>query len=217
MNVSLTYAKGWLVAATSSNSTAKSLAYQRLQSPLFILGSAHSGKSLLAQAAVDPTQATVVFGTADPRENALKERVDELKAGRPKHWQTIEDNAHLGERLNKLASDSQQIVIDSINQWVASRLLSGSHRYSLDQLTDIVETEFAQLLKAIHEQRQKRIVIVSSEIAAGISPPHAIPRLYRRLTGVLNCRIAEAAATVLLVSAGIPLILKGGIPPSASK
>ncbi len=186
--------------------------YFNLEGPVLLIGAAYSGKSAIAQSALRPDLKTVVFGTADPKENGFAQRIAELKAERPRLWTTIEDNANIKEHIEKIDDSCRQILLDSLNQWVASRVLDGSFKYSLEQLKDHIENEFRGMIKALEEKSDRRIVLVSSEISAGIAPPHAVPRLYRELASKLNCRVAQFAKSVVLITAGLPLMLKGRAP-----
>ena len=51
-------------------------------------------------------------------------------------------------------------------------------------------------------------ICVTNEVGMGIVPENAAARLYRDLVGSCNQIIAQAADEVILVSCGIPLVLK---------
>lgn len=183
--------------------------FQALPSPVFIIGAAHTGKSELAQRVLSANTKTLVVGTASVEEDAFKERIQKLKSMRPPLWETREDDQHLPELLRQECPGFRQIMVDSLNQWVAALLLDGSSRYSLPQLEARIEDEGRQLCESVQAHADCRFVIVSNEIASGISPPRALPRLFRQMTSRINCRIAEICNSVILVSAGIPMVIKG--------
>lgn len=178
-----------------------------MASPILIIGAAYSGKSELAHLACRPQSKTIVMGTADLSEGLLQARVDELRRQRPSHWEHVIGLEDLGAQMRELGANYEQILLDSINQWVAQHVLGNLQKYSLDQLSQHLEFLSKDLVAAILESRC-RLVIVSSEVGAGIAPPRPIARAYRQLVGRINCRLAEACPSVIQLTAGIPMKLK---------
>ena len=56
------------------------------------------------------------------------------------------------------------------------------------------------------------VVLVANEVGLGIVPDNAMARAFRDHAGRLNQAVAEAAAHVYFVAAGIPMVLKE-VPP----
>jgi len=52
------------------------------------------------------------------------------------------------------------------------------------------------------------VVVVSNDVGAGIVPDTPLARDFRDRAGELNQRVAAVAARVILVTAGVPLVLK---------
>jgi adenosylcobinamide kinase / adenosylcobinamide-phosphate guanylyltransferase len=52
------------------------------------------------------------------------------------------------------------------------------------------------------------VVMVSNEVGWGIVPDNALARRFRDHAGELHQRVAAAARSVVLVTAGLPLTLK---------
>jgi len=67
------------------------------------------------------------------------------------------------------------------------------------------------LLMAVKECRAP-VVIVSNEVGHGIVPDNALARRFREAQGRLNISLAEQADLVVLVTAGLPQVLKGQLP-----
>ncbi|MCX6130653.1 MAG: bifunctional adenosylcobinamide kinase/adenosylcobinamide-phosphate guanylyltransferase [Proteobacteria bacterium] len=182
-----------------------------------MIGAAYTGKSELAIRTLQPELSSLVIGTADLSEGLLAARVAELRRQRPSHWQHLEGVGDLGEQLQKSAPLYPQILLDSINQWVANLLLTRCQKYSLEQLTLLCEKEMHDFVHSLQTlRRESRIIMVSSEVGAGITPPKPIARLFRQMVSRINCRLAEQCESVLLVSAGIPLLIKGEWPEAKS-
>ena len=73
-----------------------------------------------------------------------------------------------------------------------------------------VERQIRELEQALAGAKHHRLVLVSSEVGAGPPPARGAERQFRRSLGLLNQSLARAAASVVVVTAGIPQILKGG-------
>lgn len=185
-------------------------ALQNLKGPLLVLGAAYAGKSEIAHRACCPEANTAVIGTADLNEAFLEARVRELRRQRPEHWQHFMGSEQLSEQLLSLAASHEQILLDSINQWIANQLLRSMQKYSHEQLEPYIESLIQPLLAALSQVPEScRVVIVSSEVGAGISPPRPVARLFRQLVGRCNMQIASRCPSVLLVAAGLPLLIQG--------
>lgn len=181
-----------------------------LPGPVLVLGAAYSGKSELAQRVCRAEGKTAVIGTADLEEAFLEARVKELRRLRPQHWEHFDGRETLGQQVLELAATHEQILLDSINQWIANLLLRSMQKYSVEQLGPHLDSLINPFVDSLAEIPPScRLVLVSSEVGAGISPPRPVARLFRQLVGRCNMRIAALCPSVLLVSAGLPLLIQG--------
>lgn len=186
-----------------------------LPSPLLVIGPAHSGKSQFALGMLDAAPDTTVIGTADPDEPAFRNRLDHLRSLRPRHWSHIDvvpaEAYGLPESLGKALGASGQILVDSVNQWVASMLVTDMGRYNIPQMDQRLDAIFYTLIETLMRPRAgdpRRIVFVASETGAGTVPPGAVERLFRQSNGRINCQLAEVCASVVSMTAGIPVVIK---------
>ena len=99
------------------------------------------------------------------------------------------------------ARDGQLLLVDCLTLWLSNRLLRG----------DDVEAA-GDALVATLESITTPIILVSNEVGWGIVPENDLARRFRDAQGRLNQKIAGACATVVLVAAGLPLVLKGNFP-----
>lgn len=84
--------------------------------------------------------------------------------------------------------------------WLTNHLLA---EHDLNAATD-------ELLAAI-SRCQADLVIVSNETGLGIVPENKLARRFREAQGRLNIALAARADTVVQVTAGLPLVLKGAL------
>ena len=57
-----------------------------------------------------------------------------------------------------------------------------------------------------------QLVLVTNEVGYSVVPENALARKFRTAQGQLNQRLAAAANKVVLVTAGLPLVLKSADP-----
>ena len=96
---------------------------------------------------------------------------------------------------------SEAVLIDCATMWLANHLLDEN------DLTAAETALFAALAGC-----PAPVVIVSNEVGQGIVPDNALARRFRVAQGGLNRRLAARAGLVVAVMAGLPLVLKGGLP-----
>ena len=56
------------------------------------------------------------------------------------------------------------------------------------------------------------VVVVSNELGQGIVPDNKLARAFRETQGRFNCAIAAQADLAVLITAGLPQVLKGKLP-----
>ena len=178
-------------------------------SPTLIIGGAYCGKSDMAIDFLQHNLKTCVVGTADNKDPVFQKRIDALKNMRPDHWRTFEDNENLSEMMSKLCLTHDQILLDSINQWVASRIVNGSSKYSTTQIEEHLFFETDLIIKAIKSSPKTRFFLLSNEVNSGMVPPSSVPQLYRQLLTRINCKFANICQNVTTITAGIPVVIKG--------
>ena len=166
-----------------------------------VLGGAASGKSswaekLLLSSRLDP----VYIATSRVFDGEMKTKVMQHRSRRNDEWLTIEADLDLSEPLAELAA-TQAVLIDCATMWLTNHMMDD---------TDL-EWEEDRLLKSIDDCAAP-VVIVSNEVGHGIVPENALARHFREAQGRLNIALAQQSQTTVLVTAGLPQILKGSLP-----
>lgn len=175
----------------------------RLPPLTLILGGARSGKSThgerLATGALHgaPPHPAVYIATAQAGDVEMATRIVAHRSRRGAHWTTIEEPLKLAEALTSAAAHGQPILVDCLTLWLSNLMHDGA---DLDEATDELAHTLGDCVPPV--------VMVSNEVGLGIVPDTPLGRAFRDAQGRLNMRLAELADRVILMSAGLPLILK---------
>lgn len=169
---------------------------------VFITGGARSGKSGFALAAASAVLGRKGFiATATAVDEEMRERIARHRAERDDEWETFEEPLHISQ-LMEAAAVCDVIVVDCLTVWLSNVMWSG-----LDAMKEI--EILVRTCERIRDGRRTQIYIVSNEVGMGIVPENEVARRFRDLAGILNQKIAAVADEVYLVTAGIPLQIKG--------
>jgi uroporphyrin-III C-methyltransferase/precorrin-2 dehydrogenase/sirohydrochlorin ferrochelatase len=170
---------------------------------VFVLGGARSGKSataegmLAAAAAVDYIATGAPAGSGDAEWDA---RIGEHQRRRPPHWRTLETLA-LAEVLAAPGSAAPALV-DCLTLWL-SRVMDETGAWDGGGAADgALAARLAGLVTAWQGTRRE-VVLVSSEIGAGVVPETAAGRRFRDELGRLNSQLAAGSDEVWYCTAGI--------------
>ena len=166
-----------------------------------ILGGASSGKSEYAEMLVlNSGKRPVYLATATPGDQEMADRIAVHRSRRGENWRLVE--APLGADLviSRCAAD-EVLLFECATFWLLNQV-SG---------TGAPPTALDELLSALHNSPCPTIV-VSNEISLGVVPQDSVTREFLNLHGMVNRLLANLADTVLFVTAGLPMALKGQIP-----
>lgn len=173
----------------------------RQRTVTLILGGVRSGKSRFALEQARRFAHVSFVATATPSDDEMAEKIRRHKAERPGHWETIEEPLDLGEAVRTAGLRSELVLVDCLSVFAANLLQTAQERGDcyITKLLTTLETTPASVL------------LVSNEVGSGIVPAYPSGRQFRDLLGELNQKVAAIADTVVLLVAGLPLALKGGI------
>ena len=179
-----------------------------------ILGGVRSGKSEFAESlAKDLNRPTLYVATGRATDAEMEERIRHHRERRPAHWSTLEEPFDLAGGLKTVlsalpASDPPPaVLVDSLDTWVSNMLLE--HREEEGQAETMTLAALGRLLN-VQRHWPEAWFLVSSEVGLSPVPPNPLGRRFQDLLGLVNQRMAAAAARVCLVVAGIPVEVKGG-------
>lgn len=194
--------------------TTSQVLLNKLPSPVLVTGPAFSGKSAVAQQVMGPVEPATVIGTSTlvaSESPVVYGRIQALQSTRPGGWTTVETADDVAASAQIALNAGQHLLIDSISQWLAARLLK--HMDTVDQryearLFDLLAHDINELIQVLRRGQAQRIVIVTAETGAGPAPDRLAERMLRMMTGEANCRLAATARTVIDVRCGIPIVIK---------
>ena len=178
---------------------------------LLLVGGAKCGKSALALKWAEATgQNRLFLAPCRISDEETRLRVARHRAERGVGWELIEEPIKLYETLLKIYGEYEGslnppvVLLDCLSSWLANLLEDGL------ALPEIVAC-FQKLAQLVAETKIP-LAIVSLEVGLGLVPMSELGRNYRELLGKCNQEMAKACSTVLLVSCGLPLCLKGRLP-----
>jgi adenosylcobinamide kinase/adenosylcobinamide-phosphate guanylyltransferase len=168
---------------------------------VLVIGHASSGKSFWAEGLVDRWAGrSVYFATTRGGDAEIRGKVERHRRRRGARWRTVEVPIGLAAALAQVGPD-HAILVDCATMWLANLGEDG-----VDW-----RPEAEALIEAMGAC-PARICVVTNDVGGGVVPANALARRFQRDQGELNQRLAAAVGHVVLVTAGLPLALKGGLP-----
>jgi adenosylcobinamide kinase/adenosylcobinamide-phosphate guanylyltransferase len=165
---------------------------------VLVLGGARSGKSRYAQALVEASGFAAVFiATATAGDGDMAARIARHKAERDARWRTVEEPLALAEALRRETAPERAVLVDCLTLWLSNLMLGG---HNVDAGIDGAASAIVAAAGPL--------VVVSNEVGLGIVPESPLGRDFRDAQGRLNQIVAAACEAVVLMSAGLPLVIK---------
>ena len=167
---------------------------------LLVLGGARSGKSRHAQARCEAVPGPLAYiATAEIYDAEMADRVGRHRADRGERWRTVEAPIDLPGAIDAAAGWAEVILVDCLTLWLSNLLLADED----------IGGWSGRLAEAVRECAVP-VVLVANEVGLSIVPDNALARRFRDEAGWLNQQMAALCDGVVLVTAGLPLMLKGG-------
>ncbi len=170
---------------------------------ILVIGGCRSGKSShsLAVAEEMADRGKVFIATCVPRDDEMKNRVARHQRDRAKSWETVETPVALAETIAAHHRKAGVILVDCLTLWTSNVLMESEDPGRIDE-------RIRELIEAL-AVAECPVILVSNEVGTGIVPANRLARLFRDTAGMVNQRVASAADRVVLMTAGLPLTLKG--------
>lgn len=166
---------------------------------LLVLGGARSGKSRHAQALCEAIPGRLAYiATAQAFDAEMTDRIARHRAERGARWHTVDAPVDLPQAIIAGAAHADAILVDCLTLWLSNLLLADED----------IPGRSAALIEAVRASPVP-ILLVTNEVGLSIVPDNALARRFRDEAGWLNQWVAAACERVDLVTAGLPLVLKG--------
>ncbi len=164
-----------------------------------ILGGTRSGKSSFAQRLAEENAGGLIYlATAEAFDAEMTDRINRHREDRGPNWQTVEENIDITNIILEKSSPGTTILVDCLTIWLSNLMLA-----EVD-----IENELNKLI-GILDDIQGPVIFVSNEVGSGVVPQSPLGRQFRDEAGWMNQRIAASATEVALITAGLPIWLKG--------
>jgi len=169
---------------------------------VLITGGARAGKSRFAERLMSARPAKhAVIATAIGGDAEMAARIARHKSERDKTWETIEQPVSVRSAIRNAARPDRIVLVDCLTLWISNLMHEGRD----------IEIEIQGLVGTLHIAAGP-VIIVSNEVGLGIVPDNPLARAFRDHLGRANQAVAAAADCAVLMTAGIPLALKGTLP-----
>ncbi|MCY4542726.1 MAG: bifunctional adenosylcobinamide kinase/adenosylcobinamide-phosphate guanylyltransferase [Rhodobacteraceae bacterium] len=166
----------------------------------FVIGGASSGKSRWAENLVASNCSRPIYvATAEAVDEEMTNRIELHRRRRGSCWRTVECPVDLHLEVARHSAESI-VLVECLPTWTANLLHYG-----------VKVPDQYELLVAAIENSRCQLVVVSSEVGCGVIPESALAREFAQLLGEFNQQLAAMAGLVVLITAGIPLVLKGEV------
>ncbi len=171
-----------------------------------VIGGARSGKSRFAEGLARRSGlGRIYIATATAFDDEMRERIAQHRADRAQDgWRTVEEPLDLAGVLPREVAPGRIVLVDCLTLWLTNVMLGEAFER---QQSDAAVA--CSRLAAIVRDLAGPVVFVSNEVGSGIVPDNKLARDFRDAQGRLNQAMAEACDRVVLVTAGLPLTLKG--------
>lgn len=173
-----------------------------------VLGGARSGKSEFAEDIYKGIDDVTYIATAKAIDKEFEERIAIHKARRNTKWTTIEAYKDFAS----IEMKTKYYFLDDVTNMLTNILFDHLGARDIDDedvslVEKLVIDEVATLFTRVKEM-DADIVIVSSELGAGLVPEAKLSRLFRDMHGKVNQYIAKNADEVYYVIASIGVKIK---------
>jgi len=169
-----------------------------------VLGGARSGKSSYAEKrATESGKKVIYIATAEAGDSEMQTRIMRHRQNRPQQWKTVEEPIKLAEVIQQNSGADFCLLVDCLTLWLTN-ILFDKHGKLQQAVFEKETTAFFDALSTFSGQ----LILVTNEIGLGIVAMDKMTRRFVDEAGLLHQKIAAMSDKVVLITAGLPQVLK---------
>jgi adenosylcobinamide kinase / adenosylcobinamide-phosphate guanylyltransferase len=170
---------------------------------ILVTGGCRSGKSGYAmERALALPGPWTFLATAQAFDEEMRVRIERHRRGRPPQWGLVEEPLAVADALSTALGQARTVIVDCVTLWI-SNLVCTSESFDEGEASNR-----ARDLAARAHATSAAVIVVTNEVGSGIVPENALARRFRDCAGRANQAIAREADEVVLLTSGIPLVIK---------
>jgi len=162
-----------------------------------VLGGARSGKSTYAERLINVGLTGLYIATAEIRDEEMAERVRIHRQRRGEIWMTVEEPLDLAQAMKAHTTPERPILVECLTIWLSNLMEAGRN----------AGEEIESLIRSL-DALKGPVVFVSGQVGQGVIPDNKLARDFVDAAGGLHQSMALASDRVVLITAGLPTILK---------
>ena len=169
-----------------------------------VLGGARSGKSRYAEnRATESGKKVIYIATAEAGDSEMQTRIERHRQNRPQQWQTVEEPIKLADVIQQNSGAEFCLLVDCLTLWLTN-ILFDKHGTVQQAVFEKETTALFDALSNISGQ----LILVTNEVGLGIVAMDKMTRRFVDEAGLLHQKIAAMSNKVVLITAGLPQVLK---------
>jgi adenosylcobinamide kinase/adenosylcobinamide-phosphate guanylyltransferase len=172
-----------------------------------VTGGQSCGKSTFAQKTAEKIIGKRAYiATAQAFDEEMKIKIQRHIDEREDRFDTIEEPLELDKAILK-TKEYDVVLLDCLTMWTSNIILNNENTEET-AVEKYLENFIKSLEELKNESKIQKIIVVTNEVGWGIIPGNKISRIYARLLGNVNKKIAKIADEVYMMVSGIEVKIK---------
>lgn len=174
---------------------------------VMVTGGQSCGKSTFAQKTAEKIIGKRAYiATAQAFDEEMKIKIQRHIDEREDRFDTIEEPLELDKAILK-TKEYDVVLLDCLTMWTSNIILNNENTEET-AVEKYLENFIKSLEELKNESKIQKIIMVTNEVGWGIIPGNKISRIYARLLGTVNKKIAQISDEVYMMVSGIEVKIK---------
>ena len=174
---------------------------------VMVTGGQSCGKSTFAQKAAEKVDGKRVYvATAQAFDEEMEIKIQKHIDERADRFDTIEEPLEIDKAILK-TKDYDVVLLDCLTMWTSNIILNNEKNEDM-AVEKYLESFINSLEKLKSNSNIQKLIIVTNEVGWGIIPGNKLSRVFARLLGTVNKKIAEISDEVYMMVSGIEVKIK---------